>query len=293
MGLDLRDAEVFVTVARHGSFGRAATELVVTQPAVSERVRHLERVCGRRLFERTTRGASLTPAGERLLPYAHRCLALADEALEIVRRSEGVAALAVAVHSTFAQRVIPMVLGALAEVPRRVTIRDAHSHEVEALVVDGVADLGFVIPGPRRRGLTRRALPPDPVVASLAPSHPLARQPRPTLNSLRDSYLAINAWGDGTDALLQRAQDAGIPDWRIRYCADATTALILAREHSHIAFTSKSSTSSDVDSGHLRPLTLAGMPRWSIHLDLLYRTADRPDPAISAIEGALTTTTKR
>src|ERR1700736_1317848 len=138
MGLDLRDAEVFLAVVRQGSFGRAATELVITQPAVSERIRHLERVCGRPLFERTTRGASLMPAGERLLPYAQRCLALAEEALESVRHSEGVVSLTVAVHSTFAQRAIPVVLGALAEVPRRVAIRDAHSHEVEALVVDGV-----------------------------------------------------------------------------------------------------------------------------------------------------------
>ena len=179
MGLELRDAEVFLAVARQGSFGRAATELVITQPAVSERIRHLERACGRSLFERTTKGAALTPAGERLLPYAQRCLALADEALESVRRSDGVASLTVALHSTFAQRLIPMILGALSEVPRRVAIRDAHSHEVEALVGDGVADLGIVIPGPRRRGLTRRALAPDPRRRLDRPHQP-ARSPPPT-----------------------------------------------------------------------------------------------------------------
>ena len=289
MGLELRDAEVFLAVARQGSFGRAATELVITQPAVSERMRHLERACGRSLFERTTKGATLTPAGERLLPYAQRCLALADEALESVRRSDGVASLTVALHSTFAQRLIPMILGALAQVPRRVTIRDAHSHEVETLVGDSVADLGIVIPGPRRRGLTRRALAPDPVVASIAPTNPLAHQPRPTLGSMHDAYLAVNAWGDGTEAFLQRAHDAGIPDWRIRYCADAATAITLARDHNHVAFTSRWSASADLDSGTLRRLALAGMPRWVIRLELLYRTADRADPAISAIETTITT----
>jgi DNA-binding transcriptional LysR family regulator len=288
MGLELRDAEVFLAVARQGSFGRAATELVVTQPAVSERIRHLERACGRPLFERTTKGAALTPAGELLLPYAQRCVALAEEALESIRRSDGLASLTVALHSTFAQRLIPMILGALSDIPRRVTIRDAHSHEVEALVGDGVADLGIVIPGPRRRGLTRRALAPDPVVASIAPANPLAEQRRPTLGSLHESYLALNAWGDGTEAFLQRAHDAGIPDWRIRYCADAATAITLARDHHHVAFTSSWSASSDLNCSNLRPLTLTGMPRWVIRLELLYRSPDRTDPAISAIEHTIT-----
>jgi DNA-binding transcriptional LysR family regulator len=148
----------------------------------------------------------------------------------------------------------------------------------------------WVPPPPPAKPSPPPPLPPDPVSASIAPSHPLARARRPALSSLRDSYLAVNAWGDGAETFLERAHDAGIPDWRIRYCADATTAITLARDHNHIAFTSKASASSDLDTGRLRPLILAGMPRWSIRLDLLYRTADRSDPAISAIEDAVTAT---
>src|SRR5262245_3125265 len=102
MGLDLRDLEFFLAVARTGSFGRAATALLVTQPAVSDRVRHLERVVGTEVFERTARGAVLTAAGEQLLPYAERCTALADEGLEAVQERAHHARFVVAVHSTFA-----------------------------------------------------------------------------------------------------------------------------------------------------------------------------------------------
>ena len=163
MALDLRDLEVFLAVARRGSFGRAAGELLVSQPAVSERIRHLERVVGTPVFERTTRGATLTPAGEQLLPFAQRCAAIAAEAVEAVQQGERHPRLVIAVHSTFAPRVLPLVLGALAHTPRRVAVRDAHSHEVEALVLDGVADIGFAIPGVARRGLRRLSLAPDPV----------------------------------------------------------------------------------------------------------------------------------
>src|SRR4029077_17598086 len=105
MDLDLRDLSVFLAVQRQGSVGRAAGELLVSQPAVSERVRHLERVVGRAVFERSARGVVLTPTGEALLPYARPWVALADEALEHARVADGAARFVVAVHSTFAPRV--------------------------------------------------------------------------------------------------------------------------------------------------------------------------------------------
>src|SRR6478752_5141938 len=109
MALDLRDLEVFLAVVRHGSFGRAAASLIVTQPAVSDRIRHLERVVGTDVFERTARGAVLTAAGEQLLPYAERCTALAAEAEAAIRDGEHFPRFVIAVHSTFAHRTVPMV----------------------------------------------------------------------------------------------------------------------------------------------------------------------------------------
>src|SRR6266566_1252295 len=160
MELDLQDLAVFLAVHRQGSFGRAATELLVTQPAVSERIRHLERVLTRSVFERTARGALLTPTGEVLVPYARRCLALAEETVEAARQAEGNPRFVIAVHSTFAQRLVPFVLGTLSAHSRRVAVRDAHSEVVPALVLDGVAHVGFALSGSARRGLSRISLPP-------------------------------------------------------------------------------------------------------------------------------------
>src|SRR5947207_1407762 len=112
MPLEVRDLEVFLAVVRTGSFGRAAAALFVTQPAVSERIRHLERVVGADVFERTARGAVVTAAGEQLLPYAERCTVLASEAVEAIREGEHFPRFVIAVHSTFAHRVVPTVLGA-------------------------------------------------------------------------------------------------------------------------------------------------------------------------------------
>jgi DNA-binding transcriptional LysR family regulator len=280
MDLALNDLTVFLAVERRGSFGRAAAELLVTQPAVSERIRHLERTVGRRLFDRTTRGATLTVAGEALLPYAQRCVALAEEAVEATRQADGVPTLVIAAHATFAPRVVPLVLAALGDTPRRVVVRDAHSEVIPALVLDGTADLGFAIPAGSSRGLRRIALPPDPVRCFAAPDHPLNRLRRATPASLGDALLAVNAWGSGSTAFLARVRDAGVQEWRIRSCADAATAVTLARQHNHVAFVAGSSVG-PLDG--LRAIPIAGLAPWVMHLDLLHRTGDRADEVVAAV----------
>ena len=68
--MDWDDFRVFTTVARVGSYTRAARELSLTQPAVSRRIARLEAAIGAKLFDRNTRGAELTSEGERVLNHA-------------------------------------------------------------------------------------------------------------------------------------------------------------------------------------------------------------------------------
>lgn len=83
--MDARDLATFEAVARLGGMGRAARELNTVQSNVTQRVRRLEEALGVSLFERSRAGARLTPAGERLMPYATKVDALLDEALRAAR----------------------------------------------------------------------------------------------------------------------------------------------------------------------------------------------------------------
>jgi DNA-binding transcriptional LysR family regulator len=68
--MDAADLKIFAVVARCGGIGRAAVELNTVQSNVTARIRALEQDLGVTLFERHSRGVSLTQAGERLMPYA-------------------------------------------------------------------------------------------------------------------------------------------------------------------------------------------------------------------------------
>ena len=78
--MDLFQLEVFVMVAREGSFSRAAEKLYRTQPAVSQAIRKLEREVGESLFDRSSRDGTLTDAGQMLHEYAQKLLNLRGEA---------------------------------------------------------------------------------------------------------------------------------------------------------------------------------------------------------------------
>src|ERR1700683_4228468 len=174
MTIQTDDIAVFLAVVREGSFGRAATALLVSQPAISDRVARLEREVGTSLFHRSTRGAPLTPAGDVFLPYARRTVDLLDDAAATLSTLDEAPRLRIAVHATFAHRVVPLVLRSLHAVRRSVKVRDAPTNTIIAALLDGGCDVGFVVPGARPRQLRFVALPPDPVVAVVAPTHPSA-----------------------------------------------------------------------------------------------------------------------
>jgi len=78
--MDAADLRIFEAVARLGGMNRAAAELNTVQSNVTARVRLLEDELGTPLFHRHSRGVSLTPAGQRLLPYAERMAQLLVDA---------------------------------------------------------------------------------------------------------------------------------------------------------------------------------------------------------------------
>jgi DNA-binding transcriptional LysR family regulator len=79
--MNLKQIEAFVQVARIGSVSAAAARLNATQPAISMRLRELERSIEADLLDRSLRTIRLTPVGRAFLDYAERIHALTEEAL--------------------------------------------------------------------------------------------------------------------------------------------------------------------------------------------------------------------
>jgi DNA-binding transcriptional LysR family regulator len=145
--VELTDLLTFSTVARTGGITRAADELNTVQSNITQRVKALEAEIGTALFERHSRGMTLTGAGRRLLPYAQRMAALTREAV-LAARDDGVpkGPLSIGSMETTAAVRLPSLL---AEFHRRfpavrLTLRTATTADLVAAVLDGALDGAFV-----------------------------------------------------------------------------------------------------------------------------------------------------
>ncbi|MFT5691351.1 MAG: DNA-binding transcriptional LysR family regulator [Oceanicoccus sp.] len=88
-GVSWEDAQLFLSVAEHGSFSAAAKALGIGQPTISRRIQHLENVLEQQLFERGKYGAKPTSAAVKLLPAAEQ---MAKWAGEFNRQASGIGA---------------------------------------------------------------------------------------------------------------------------------------------------------------------------------------------------------
>src|ERR1700690_3334439 len=85
--MELRQLTYFVAVAQKLNFSRAAEELPVSQPGLSQQIRVLEKELGVQLFDRVGKRVALTRAGELLLPHAYHILAEVETARNEVRET--------------------------------------------------------------------------------------------------------------------------------------------------------------------------------------------------------------
>ncbi len=167
--MDQRHLRTFVAVAERLHFRQAAERLFLSQPTVTGHIQALEREIGSPLFDRQGRHVALTPAGERLLPYARRLVALEGEAAAAVRawRLRYDERLSLVSSIFVAASVLPAALGRLlAERPRaEISLRTAFSQEVVSAVRAGEVDLGLSRLAPTGAGLVTQRLSREPVLA--------------------------------------------------------------------------------------------------------------------------------
>lgn len=286
MALELADLRVFVTAAAVGSLSAAARELRVTQPSLSERLRRLERLVGQPLLHRSSRGVSLTPAGQRLLPHAERCLALANHALTIAREDDTQGTLHLTTHASYAPLAVPFVISALQPLRYAVVVDDQHSQDAVQRVADGTTDIAITLPVSHAHEVRLKKFHSEPVIAVCRPDHPLAQRPC-TIPQLSSHPIAVNLWGSGAALFQERLLDAPIRAHQLYRISSAETAADLARSGQAIAVLTRATVERDLAQRTLVELGVTDMPEWHVELMAAHHRDRAAEPAIAAVIGAL------
>ncbi|PYO54814.1 MAG: LysR family transcriptional regulator [Candidatus Rokuibacteriota bacterium] len=207
--MDLRQLEIFVKVAEFGSFSKAAEALYLTQPTVSEHIRTLEDEVGVRLLDRLGRGAAITRAGQLLLSYAQRMLALSREARQAMDGFQGRMSgeLLIGASTIPGEYVLPAMIGRFKEKypDISITLLIGDTQTAVDWVAEGRAELGVVGARLSHRGVEYKELMPDEVVVVVPGPHPWHGRKQIALEELRSEPLLIRERGSGTRAALEAA----------------------------------------------------------------------------------------
>ncbi|MCM1972215.1 transcriptional regulator CynR [Streptomyces sp. G1] len=215
--LELRHLRYLLAVAEHASFTRAAEELRISQPTLSQQIKQLESTIGVQLLDRTGRsGVRLTDAGETYVLHARRALrdlAAAERAVrDVADLSRG--HLRLAVTPTFTAYLVgPLAAELHARHPGiTLDVKDMAQDRIEAGLLADELDLGIAFDGPHLPGVT--ATPLYAETLSLVTAAAPAAGPHPPLpvTGLADRQLALLSGDFATRGHI----DAYLADHRVR-----------------------------------------------------------------------------
>lgn len=184
-----------VAVADSRHFGRAAHACLVSQPALSAQIRELERRLGVQLFERTTRGALLTPAGHEVVERARRILREVDDLREAAAGAgEALAGpLRLGVIPTIAPYVLPGAMRRIGDAHPGVELylREDRTDALVAQLQAGELDLLLLALPLSRPGIEELPLYDEPFLLAVPDTHALARGGRCDVAALAGERLVL------------------------------------------------------------------------------------------------------
>ncbi len=209
INIETAELQAFIAVARQSSFRAAAEGLFITQPALSRRIENLEQALQERLFDRTTRRVSLTPAGELFLVHAQVVmeeLELAVKSVEqrMAQRREHVT---VACVPSVANNLLPQVLKRYARSHANVRVRiiDESAADVLESVRKGEADFGVNFIGAQEAEIDFAELTRERYLAVMPTHHPLAAHASLSWKSLAGEKLVSVSSSSGNRSLIDNA----------------------------------------------------------------------------------------
>lgn len=265
--MDIRRLEIFCKVVDLKSFTRAAEDVLLSQPTVSEHIRTLEETCGDKLLDRLGREVLPTPAGKILYKYAKRIIALRDEAIQAIESHKGVLAgsLTIGASTIPGAYILPRNIEAFKSLHPsiRTTLMIAGSSETVDKLLHGDIELAIIGAKLKDHLLECRQIFADDLVLAVSPGHRLAKCRTISLSEMAAEPFLLRERGSGTRMVLTEAlQNAGLDTSKLDVVAEigSTEAIRQAiKAGLGVSILSSLAVAEDIRNGTLVTLPIEGV----------------------------------
>ena len=203
MNIDLSSLRSVIAAADHGSFRQAAAALILKQSALSRRIRHLEVQLGVSLFERSSGGVRLTPAGSSMARAARRLFEDIDDMIKASQLADrgkaGVlkAGFATGVSTSKVSTILADHIKSFPEVAIQVTERSAP--QLISALGKGDVDIAIIAGEARQHSGPSMSLWSERIVVALSSRHPLSNSEVVDWSDLKDETFLLSQWDPGSD----------------------------------------------------------------------------------------------
>jgi DNA-binding transcriptional LysR family regulator len=213
--MNIDQLKAFHRVARTGSFTRAADELFLTQPAVSQQIKALEASFGITLFDRSNKKVRLSNEGEILLAYTSRLFNIFEEIEVLFDQFEGLRKGRITLGSTavLGTYFLPRVIGRYSKKYPGIDIdlRMGNSQMVHNWLLEGGVDLGFAGKMKIHPRLKRIPIHREMLLMVCAKDNPLVQKKSVRVDDLGNTPFIWREKGTQTRSLVKEWFDKNTP----------------------------------------------------------------------------------
>lgn len=199
--------KVFLTVAARLSFTKAASELFITQPAVSKHIRELEEEYKIKLFERNGSKIAVTKAGHVLLQHTKRLFEIYRDIdfdmSALIHEQRGL--LRVGASTTLSQYIIPPVLARFHQKMKevKITLINGNTEIIEKSLLEKEIEVGIVEGQLKNKGIKYIPFLKDELVLVCKANHSLAKKNEITKEDLLKMQFLMREQGSGTLEVIE------------------------------------------------------------------------------------------
>lgn len=262
--MDLHHLRTFLVLARVGHFSRAAEELFLTQPAVSNHIKALEEYYQVALFQKIDQKYVLTDPGRILLGYAEKVFNILNEAKRTLDGFNQLdsGSLIIGASSNIGVYVLPKLLGEFKKrypnIGIKVTIGPTYA--IESKMLANEVDVGIVEAETRSAEIVETLHWDEGLSVILSPRHPWAKKKEIEPGKLADEFFIVGERGSGTRKVMVDALGDIVDRIKVLLELGSTEAVKKAvEENLGISIVMDSSVTRELKQGTLKNIELSGV----------------------------------
>lgn len=237
--MEFRQLRYFLAVADSLSFTRAAAELHLTQPTLSQQIKQLENILGTALFDRVGRKVRLTAPGAVFRQHAERALRELHSATDALADLDGMVrgTLSIGMFQSFNSSLLPPILARFSETYAGVTVkvRQLPTGQMEECLAAGELDLGIAYGPPASDRIIAETLFEEELSLVVGKRHPYARRREIRLSDLSEIPLIMLSREFPSRRLLNECFAAAGFEPQVRIEINSTDAILATVKCSRLA----------------------------------------------------------